>query len=157
MTHDPIPKRRTSMRARKPHRLHQRQGATLIDVAVGSMLLSVLLIPSVHLVSESQSSRQRLTNRNTMLFEAEQLLEKTRVALSDAPAFAAASSRPIDQLGTIVVSDGPDIRSRLRVQADTAVPNLVSINVDLWIDSNGDSRLSAGELSESLRTQWAAP
>jgi type II secretory pathway component PulJ len=136
-----------------------RTGATLIDVAVGSMLLAVLLIPSVRLISETQSSQQRLTNRDLMLYEAEQLLEATKVALSEVGTFNNAMARPIDNYATIVVPDGPQLVSRVRAEADRSLPTarLLTINVDIWIDANGNGRLDTGEASESLRTQWAAP
>ena len=65
----------------------RRRGATLLDVAAGSMLLAVMLIPSAHLISQSQSCNARLAIRQTMLFEAENQLEATKIALSNALAF----------------------------------------------------------------------
>ena len=136
-----------------------RRGATLIDVAAGSMLLAVLLIPSMRLISDSQSSSRRLHNRDTVLYEAEQLIEASKMALAETAAFNAAWSSPSDTTGRISVSDGPDLTSRLRISADTTMPTarLLNITVDVWIDSNGNLRLDANELSESLRTQWASP
>lgn len=140
-------------------RRSQRRGATLIDVATGSMLLAVLLIPSIHLIGESQSSHRRLENRDIIVFEAEQLVESMRVALSEPTAFDAAFVTPIDVFGTIAVTDGPVLTSRVRVAADGSLPTtrLLTIVVDVWHDTDGDARLGANEVSESLRTQWAAP
>jgi hypothetical protein len=140
-------------------RRHARNGATLLDVATGSMLLAVLLIPSMKLISDSQSSSRRLHNRDTMLFEAEQLIESTRVLLAEPAVFNAALATPTDVFATITVTDGPDLASRVRVAADTSLPTarLLSITVDVWIDTDGDSRMDTDELSETLRTQWAAP
>jgi hypothetical protein len=123
------------------------------------MLLAVLLIPSMRLISDSQSSSRRLHNRDTILFEAEQLIESTRVALAEPTVFDAAMATPTDVIGTVTVSDGPDLTSRVRVAADASLPTarLLSIVVDVWIDANADSRLDTSELSETLRTQWAAP
>ena len=136
-----------------------RRGASLIDVAAGSMLLAVLLIPSIHLIGESQSSHRRLDNRDIILYEADQLVESTRVALSEPAAFAAALATPADVVGAIAVSDGPDLTSRVRVAADTSLPTarLLSIVVDVWHDVDGDSRMDADEVSQTLRTQWAEP
>ena len=137
----------------------RRRGASLIDVATGSMLLAVLLIPSIHLIGESQSSHRRLDNRDIILYEAEQLVESTRVGLSEPAAFNAALAAPIDVTGTITVSDGPDLTSRVRIARDAGLPTarLLSIVVDVWYDADGNSLMGSGELSETLRTQWAAP
>jgi hypothetical protein len=142
-----------------PTRRSRRHGATLIDVATGSMLLAVLLIPSIHLITQSQSMHRRLAIHDTVLFEAEQLIESTKVSLSEPTAFDAVFASPVDVSGTIPVSDGPDLNSRVRVAADATVPGarLVTVVVDVWHDLDGDLRVSAGEPSESLRTQWASP
>ena len=123
------------------------------------MLLAVLLIPSMRLISDSQSSSRRLHNRDTILFEAERLVESTRIALAEPTVFDSAMATPTDVTGTVSVSDGPDLTSRVRVTADASLPTarLLSIVVDVWIDTNGNSRLDTSELSETLRTQWAAP
>lgn len=136
-----------------------RNGATLIDVATGSMLLAVLLIPSIRLISDSQSCTQRLHNRDTMLFEAERLIESTKVALSEPAVFDAAIATPTDTTSTITVSDGPRLSGRVRVTADASLSSarLLTIIADVWIDADSDSQMDADELSETLRTQWAAP
>ena len=136
-----------------------RNGATLIDVATGSMLLAVLLIPSMRLISDSQSSTRRLHNRDIILFEAEQLIESSKVSLAEPVVFNAAFASPTDTTGRIPVTDGPDLTRRLRVAADRTIPTarLLNITVDVWVDSNGNLRMDADELSETLRTQWAAP
>ena len=87
------------------------------------------------------------------------MMESTRVALSEPAAFDAAFATPVDVLGTIPITDGPDLTSRIRVSADASLPTarLLSIVVDIWYDLDGDSRLGANEVGESLRTQWAAP
>lgn len=146
------------MNFRSPKRT-RRHGATLIDVATGSMLLAVLLIPSIHLISESRSSQRRLQNRDIINFEADQLMDATRVALSDTAAFDAAMASPIDTSRAIVVTDGPDLTGRVRAGADATLSpaRLLTIIVDVWHDANRDGRISTGEPSETLRTQWAAP
>lgn len=123
------------------------------------MLLAVLLIPSMRLISDSQSSNRRLHNRDTVLFEAEQLIESTKVTLAEPTVFDTVMVTPIDTTNTLTVSDGPDLTSRVRVAADASLPTarLLSIIVDVWIDTDGDSRLDNSELGETLRTQWAAP
>ncbi len=147
---------RTNQKRESPN---LRRGATLLDVAVGSMLLAVLLIPSIHLVGESRSSQRRLDRRETILFEAQELLEATKVSLSESADFDAAYQNPVDTTGTINVTDGPDLTSRVRIAADPSVAGaeIVTIIVELWDDFDGDSIRDADEPSQSLRTQWAAP
>ncbi|MFK8112667.1 MAG: hypothetical protein AB8B91_10705 [Rubripirellula sp.] len=147
------------MPKRLPNFRRSRTGATLIDVAVGSMLLSVLLIPSIHLMSESRTHNRRFADRDVLLYEAEQLLEVTKVSLSEPTAFDAAYSTTTDAVGKIPITDGSTLTSRIRVSADTSLPaaRLLTITADVWIDTDANSRITAGELSQTLRTQWAAP
>jgi hypothetical protein len=136
-----------------------RRGATLIDVATGSMLLAVLLIPAVHLIGRSEASQRRLDLREIMIYQAEQLLESTRVALSEPNAFHQALAVPADTVRILPGSDGPDLAARVRVAADPTLPTapLLSMVVDVWRDLDGDMNLDTDEPSQSLRTQWAAP
>ena len=94
-----------------------------------------------------------------LVWEAEKLKESARISLSETAAFNAALARPVDAFGTIAVSDGPDLNSRIRIAPDTTVPGskLLTILVDVWHDTNGDRRSGTDEPSESLRTQWASP
>ncbi len=136
-----------------------RRGATLLDVALGSMLLSVLLIPSVHLIGKSESSNRRLALRDVLLYEADQLMESTKVSLADQNAYNAALARPIDVRQGVVTTDAVNLFSRVRVAADTSIPsaNLLTVLVEVWQDQDRDRQLDANEPSESFRSQWASP
>lgn len=94
-----------------------------------------------------------------MMFEAERLLESTKVALSSAAAFDAAMSSTADTTQNLVITDGPDLAGRIRIAADTSVApaQLLTIVVDVWRDTDGDGRYSSNEPGETLRTQWASP
>lgn len=137
----------------------QRQGATLLDVAIGSMLLALLLIPSVRLIGESQSSRTRLHLRDAILFEAENAVERAKIALSETAAFDDAYLRGSTQQTTVQLADGPLLQQQVRVTADPTMNKepLLNITVDLWQDANGNSKMDTTEIGESLRTQWASP
>ena len=144
---------------RKKRRLN-RTGATLLDVAAGSMLLAVMLIPSSHLISQSRSSNARLSGRQTMLYEAENHLEAAKMALSDSASFTAALATASENLSDVPVVDGPDLKCRTRVFADTSVASparLLTIEIDVWQDLDSDDDIDIGEPSESIRTQWASP
>ncbi len=140
---------------RKPN----RHGATLIDVAIGSMLLTVILIPSIYMVGKAQSANRRLANREIMLYEAEQLIENLKVKLSEPASFAQTLTIPVDSTSIIPVSDGPDLVGRGRVAADVTMPTaqLVTIIADVWYDVDKDAVFDSGEQGETLQTQWAAP
>ena len=152
--------RQGAIRRRAIRRRTGRSGATLLDVAAGSMLLTVMLIPSAHLISQSQSCNARLARRQTMLYEAENRLEATKIALSDVATFNVAWTTPSQTSSAIAVSDGPDLHGQTRIFADPSVAapaRLVTIVIDVWQDVDGDDRLDAGEPSETIRTQWASP
>ena len=140
-------------------RLNARLGATLIDVATGSMLLTVLLIPAIHMIGKSQSAQRRLVNREIMVYEAEQILETVKVQLSEPTAFDAVLLSPVDARRRITIPDGPDLIGRLRASADTSIASarLVTIAADVWYDENSNSIYDRNEQGESLQTQWAAP
>lgn len=136
----------------------RRIGGTLIDVAVGSMLLSLLLIPSMQLISKSQMINLRLDDREAMLFEAEQVLEMTKIRLSDPATFGETYNRPIDDVSRRSVNGTSQYLVRLQVYPDRSLASeLLTIEVSLWRDTDRDGRLDATETSESLRTQWASP
>ena len=137
----------------------RRNGATLLDVALGSMLLSLLLIPALHLIGESRASRARLKLRDTILFEAETAMEKAKISLSQPGYFRRAHRSGIQRRANIRLSDGPRLRRRVRMSADPTMTDeqLVNVVVSVWQDSNRNWRMDDNEPSETLRSQWAAP
>lgn len=148
--------------ARRPNQIaagRPRRGATLLDVAIGSMLLALLLIPSVKLIGESRASRARLKIRDAVVFEAEQLVERTKISLSEPSEFDSAYNSGTDTQGDIWIGDGPRLRRRVRVGPDPTFKQerLVTIIVDVWHDENRNRVMDANEIGETLRTQWAAP
>lgn len=142
-------------RARKGN----RNGATLIDVGLGSMLLTVILLPSIHMIGKSQSANRRLANREIMLYEAEQLIEVLKVKLSEPASFDSVLAKPIDSTGKIAPSDGPRLLGRTRVAPDSTMPTakLVTIVADVWYDADQDGTFDTTEQGETLQTQWSAP
>ena len=136
-----------------------RRGATLIDVALGSMLMASLLIPSLHLISQSQQNTQRLAIRQALLQTAEQEIETLQVRLSEPSRFATTLVRPIIETRTIRTS--LEIPARIRVQAiaDRSVQpaRLLTLSVEAWYDKDRDNRLDPDEIVTPLRTQVAAP
>lgn len=145
-----------SCRTRQARR---RCGATLIDVAIGSMLLSILLIPVVKMMGQSQTLTARLNDRDAMLFEAEQIVETLKLSLAETSQFDRVHSRGIDQVTRVAASNGKSYIARSQVYADTTMPTspLISIDVTVWIDANRNSAVDVTETSETLRTQLARP
>ena len=138
---------------------HARRGASLIDVAIGSMLMATLLIPSMNLINESRVNAQRLKSRQSLLEDAEQIVETTKLGLSEPSAFASAMVRPVDETRRVPTRYGAFAITRVRVDADASVrpAELLTVLVDAWHDDDSNGRLDTGEMSVTLRTQWAAP
>ncbi|KAA1259998.1 hypothetical protein LF1_25360 [Rubripirellula obstinata] len=136
-----------------------RRGATMIDVIAGSMIMSALLIPSAHLINESRSNTHRLNVRQSLLDDAEQVIEATKIGLSEPIAFSKAYSGGIDTVNKHTTAYGPFSVARTRVTPDKSIlpAELVTIVVDVWHDDDSDGRLDTGEASATLRTQFAAP
>lgn len=140
-----------------------RRGSTLIEVAIGAMMMALLMVPAMRAMNDSDGLRRRQEAHVVMLYTAEERLEQEKVALSSSTYFATAvaSSRGIDRLDKIVVPDSRDLLCRTRVAVDRSVgtspAQLVTIMVDVWNDANGDGRLDPTESHESLQTQWASP
>ena len=144
---------------RKRRCRQRRQGATLIDVIAGSMIMSTLLIPSAHLINESRSNTHRLNVRRSLIEDAEQVIEATKIGLSEPVAFSDAYSDGIDTVNKHPTIYGSFSLARTRVEADRSVQpaELVTIIVDVWHDDDSDGRLDSNEESTTLRTQFAAP
>ena len=153
-------RKKSPRRSRLAARVLRRRGATLMDVIAGSMLMSTLLIPSAHLINESRANSHRLLVRQSLLDDAQQVIEATRIGLSEPIAFAKAYANGVDTVHKYGdTAYGPYSVARTRVEADKSVlpAKLVTLVVDLWHDDNGDARLDADEPHATLRTQFAAP
>ena len=149
------------MRSEKKQTSKHRRGATLLDVATGSMLLSVLLIPSLHLLTRSQKMNRRLKLHEAMLFEADQLLQQRKIQYSDPVSFTKAWARPMSspEPSKIVTEDGQKLAASVLVQRDTSVKSskLLSITCQVWQDRNRNGRVDEDEPVEQLQSHWGEP
>ncbi|GAA5505334.1 hypothetical protein [Novipirellula caenicola] len=149
------------MRIERKPQAKPRRGATLLDVATGSMLLSVLLIPSLHLLTRSQKMHRRLKLHESMLFEADQLLRQRKILLSDQVAFAKAWARPMStaERSTIVTEDGQQLAASVLVQRDSTSKSskLLTIATQVWQDRNRNGRVDEDEPVEQLQSHWGEP
>jgi len=146
-----------------------RRGATLIDVAMGSMLLSVILIPTMQLIRENERTHRERALRETMLFEAERSIEEQKIWLASQSGATTNFQRLMlggsQQSNQIVQpTDGPPLQSQTSIQRDTSLGGATGLNVQLvtistvvWQDRNGNGRVDADEPSEQLSTQWTQP
>jgi hypothetical protein len=139
----------------------RRHGSTLLDVAMGASLLSLLLIPSMHLISQSQNNLDRSRIRERLLLEADRLMRTRTVELRDRKALDDAFRSPREELIKLNVENASGCVARTAVYPEptvgTAATPLVTIVVDVWQDRNGDQRMDKNEVSQSLRThqgQW---
>lgn len=130
-----------------------------MDVIAGSMIMSTLLIPSAHLINQSRSNTHRLNVRQSLIEDAEQVMEATRIQLSEPASFANAYSSRQDTVNKRTTAYGPFSVVRTRVEPDSSVlpAELVTMIVDVWYDDDSDGQLDTDEASATLRTQFAAP
>ncbi|TWT83534.1 hypothetical protein CA13_49990 [Planctomycetes bacterium CA13] len=143
------------------HKRMKRNGLTLLDVATASMIFSVMLIPSLHLMSRSQKNSRLLQLHESMLFELDKLIEQTKVQLSEPATFDQAwrSSFPTENVAKLQLGDGPAVIGTVRISRNTTVTTngLLMIDATVWHDENRNGRFDSGEPHESARTEWAAP
>ncbi len=149
----------TTLKYYRKNRRRARKGATLIDVAVGSMLMASLLIPSLHLMGESQQNTQRLAIRQTLLHTAEQQIEALKVRLSEPAAFTNTLARPIFETRNITTTMGIPSRVEIRAVSDPTVgaAELLTLSAIAWHDKDRNGAVDSGEPVIRLRTQWMAP
>lgn len=131
-----------------------RHGASLIDVAVGAAVLSLMLVPTMKMMGASATRIADVSLRDALLFEAERAIEMKKIELCDANAFDRSASF-FDQ----EVSDNGADRFRIQfsLSPDPAIAELMTIVATAYQDLNGNRRLDSGEPQESLRTQWCRP
>ncbi|EMI28016.1 MAG: hypothetical protein CMM00_05770 [Rhodopirellula sp.] len=137
--------------ADKASRRSIRHGATLIDVAVGAALLSLVLIPALGLMGQTSQLLQRLDVQDQLLFEAERIIEQTKIDLCDPVQFA---TRRGTFDAVVVGNETTSMRSRLTIE-DSLTPSLLTMDALVWEDRNNNGQPDEGELSQQLRTQWS--
>ncbi|PHQ35764.1 type IV pilus modification PilV family protein [Rhodopirellula bahusiensis] len=128
-----------------------QHGATLIDVAIGAALLSLVLIPALGLMGQSSQLLQKLDVQDQLLFEAERIIEQTKIDLCDPIQFA---TRRGTFDAVVVGNETTSMRSRLTIE-DSLAPSLLTMDALVWKDSNNNGEPDEGELSQQLRTQWS--
>ena len=140
------------MIAKHGSRIHH--GASLIDVAVGAAILSLMLIPAMKMMGASSKLIADAGRQDSLLFEAERAMELTKIRLSDQASFDNAVS-PVDA----AIADNPvdRFRSYVELAADPAINGLLTINATVYQDINNNRQFESSEPHAALRTQWCRP
>lgn len=137
----------------------RRRGATLIDVAMGSWLLAVVLIPSVKLLRHNERLHRTAQLHDVMLSEADRLAQQTTIDLHRRSAGDLIWTR--DQAGTptaITVVNTPPLLGKVDFTRDRTLPltvDALQMTVTVWRDEDGDRRVDADEPREQLLSQIA--
>lgn len=137
----------------RPLRFHRR-GASLIDVAVGAAVLSLVLVPAMQLMGKSTTLVSDMAVREALLFEAERAIHTQMIELCVGSAFDSARS-PGDQ--PVTDNHSKQYRIRTRVIRDPQIANLLTIRCVAYQDANSNGRLDSDELQKTLQTQWCRP
>lgn len=140
-------------RTKQPGKVLLRRGATLVDVAAGAAVLSLVLLPGLRLIGDASSLSRRVIQQDALLFEANRVLEDTKIRLCD-PAFFD-GLHPVQDVA-VTGSEFPNLRARSTITS-SGIVDLLTIEVLAYQDANRNGRFDSGESSEQLRTQWCRP
>ena len=132
----------------------RRRGSSLIDVAAGAAVLSLMLIPAMQMMGDSNRRLSDLALKDALLFEAERAIHTRMITLSEASEFDRARSTT-DQ----PVSDNNSKQYRIKVEheRDPQVAGLLTIRCTAYQDVNSNGRLDSDETQQMLQTQWCRP
>ncbi|WP_144057611.1 hypothetical protein [Novipirellula maiorica] len=104
---------------------------------------------------------RRLKLHESMLFEADQLLQQRKILLSDTVSFNKAWARPMSspEPTKIVTDGGLKLAASVLVQRDTRIKSskLLAITAQVWLDRNRNGRVDTDEPTEQLQSQWGVP
>ena len=141
------------MKNQPQHRHQPRHGAALLDVISASVLVALLIVPSVRLTIQAQENSRRLELRNELSVRCASLLEEEIAAVQRSFRSRTRQRR--------IRYDGTDFRCVIR-SSDAAnnggVPSrIMCISVLLWHDENRNGTLDISEQSAFLLTRITAP
>ena len=130
------------------------QGSSLIDVAAGAAVLSLILIPAMQMMGESNNRLGDLALKDSLLFEAERMIHSRMISLCDVSEFDRARST-----AHLPITDNNSRQFRVKVEhiRDPQINDLLTIRCTSYQDVNGNGRLDSDETQQSLQTQWCRP
>ncbi len=148
-----LPKNQSNSRRFSKRR---RVGSTLLDVALGASVLAILLVPSMHLVSQHEQIATRTQLRERLLYEADRILQEQRILLRDRQVLNDAFGSPAETLTKLSIDSFPNCLTKISWVPELNVGSkstpLVTVIVDVWQDRNGNQTADSDEPFQSLRT-----
>lgn len=143
------------MRSTNPLFNRQRhRGSSLIDVAAGAAVLSLILIPAMQMMGKSNSRLSDLALKDALIFEAERAIHTSMITLSDPAGFRRARAL-IDQ--PVRDNGSKQFRTRIEHIQDPQIVDLLTIRCTAYQDTNSNGRLDIDETQQVLQTQWCRP
>lgn len=122
------------------------------------MLLTVLMVPAIQLLAQSGDAQRERTDRDELLFHAENAIEAARLELRDPTAFAAAMTRERIRIEDESSTELPRVRTRDRVVPDTtALAPVLLLEVESWNEVNRNRTRDGNEPFVTLRTAVGQP
>ena len=135
------------------HRRCLKRGAALLDVIAASVLVGILIVPSVKISAQVQESCRRLEMRNELALRCASVLEEEIAYLQQS-----FKSRSRQQL---IRYEGRDLRCVIQssdAAVDGGLPSrIICVSVLLWHDENHNGSLDSSEQSMFLLTRVVAP
>lgn len=132
----------------------KHRGSSLIDVAVGAAVLSLVLIPAMQMMGKSNSRLSDLALKDALIFEAERAIHTRMITLCDVGEFSRApglTDQPIKDNGS------RQYRARVEHIRDPQIADLLTIRCTAYQDANSNGRLDIDETQQVLQTQWCRP
>lgn len=135
-----------------------RSGATLVEVAIATMMLSVMLVPAIKLVGQSRDRQRQIADENELTWQAENLLDRFRIELKDPARFSLRHSSGFRATYDLESLQMPRARGRVEMEADSTVAGpLITLQVTTWNEENLNRTPDGNETLVQLRTQVSAP
>jgi Tfp pilus assembly protein PilV len=136
----------------------RRRGTTLIEVAIATMMLAVLIVPAVKLVGQSRDLQRRTSDENELAWQAENLLDRYRIEMKRSSQFDTYYGTGLNRVENLPSLQLAGAKGRVQISSDrSAAGRLVSLSVQTWSDQNRDGRLDGNEPVVLLKTAVSAP
>jgi Tfp pilus assembly protein PilV len=135
-----------------------RSGTTLIEVAIATMMLAVLIVPAVKLVGQSRDLQRRNSDENELAWQAENLLDRYRIEMKRSTQFDTYYGTGLSRIDDLPSLHLVGAKGRVQISRDrSSAGRLVSLSVQTWSDQNRDGRLDTNEPVVTLKTAVSAP
>jgi type II secretory pathway pseudopilin PulG len=141
-----------------PAKDRRRRGATLVEVAIATMMLAVLIVPAVKLVGQSRDLQRRVTDENELVWQAENLLDRYRIEMKRSSQFNTYYSTGLNRVDDLQSLHLASVKGRVQIARDRSTTGrLVTLSVETWSDANRNGRRDGDERFVALRSAVSAP